>query len=281
MPRSAPLRRRRPRPSRAPLPRRAVPTREWPAAPGALAAAGPFFALLEHLPDVYFFVKNIRSEFVHANAGFVEMLGAHRLDELVGRTDFDFSPRELASNFVRDDRRVMETGRPLANKVELVPNWDGSIRWHVTSKVPLFDGRGAVCGLAGFTRDLHKAGQSLRGYRTFAPVVEHIDAHHAEPLTVAGLAGIANLSVSQFERQMRRLFHVTPIQYLTRVRINHACRRLATTNAKLADVAAACGFYDHSHFTRHFARALGMTPGAYRRLHGGLEAGRRDARGQG
>lgn len=221
--------------------------------------------LIEGLPDIAFFVKNRESRFVYANARFVRIMGAARLEDLMGRTDFDFSPRDLAEAFVRDDRAVMRTGRPIVNKVELVPNEDGVVRWHVTSKVPIRDARGVIRGLAGYTRDLQRAGATIRRYRELSPVTDYIERHLGEPIRARDLAAVANLSVSQFERRFRRTFHMTPRQYVTRARISAACRMLSKSEAKLTEIALACGFYDHSHFSRYFVRAVGISPGAFRR----------------
>lgn len=223
--------------------------------------------LFAYLPDVSFFVKNRKSEFVYANPSFVAMLGARRLEELLGKTDFDFSPRELAQHFVQDDRQVMRRGKPMASRVELVPNADRSIGWHVTTKVPIRDATGAVIGLAGFTRDLSRATVTAGRYQEMAVVMEHMDQHFREAISVPQLAALVHLSVSQFERRFRSLFQVTPLQYLIRLRLNKACQMLATGATKITEVALQCGFYDHSHFIRQFTAAFGLSPSAYRKQH--------------
>jgi AraC-like DNA-binding protein len=223
--------------------------------------------LFEFLPDVCFFVKNMKSEFVYANPAFVAMLGARRLAGILGKTDYDFSPRELANHFVRDDRQVMRSGKPMASRVELVPNADRSISWHVTTKVPIRDGRGEVIGLAGFTRDMTRATVTAGRYREMAVVMEYLDRHFPEPVTVRQLASLAHLSLSQFERRFKALFQVTPMQYLIRLRLNKACHMLVTTSAKITVIAVQCGFYDHSHFVRQFTATFGIVPSTYRRQH--------------
>lgn len=223
--------------------------------------------LFEYLPDVSFFVKNTRSEFVYANAAFVEMLGAHRLDEILGKTDYAFSPKDLANRFVRDDRQVMRSGKPISNRVELVPNADRSISWHMTSKVPVRDGRGRVVGVAGITRDMTRATVTVGRYREMSVVMEFLESHFPEPITVRQLADLAHLSASQFERRFKALFQVTPMRYLIRLRLNKACQMLATSSIKVTEVAVQCGFYDHSHFARQFAAAFGLSPSGYRNQH--------------
>lgn len=225
--------------------------------------------LFHFLPDVCFFVKNLKSEFVHANPAFVEMLGAQRLEDLLGKTDFDFSPRELANHFVRDDRQVMRSGRPMASRVELVPNADRSISWHVTTKVPVRNERGTVIGLAGFTRDLTRATVTAGRYREMSVVMEYLEKHFPEPVSSPQLAALSHLSVSQFERRFKALFQVTPMQYLIRLRLNKACQMLTASLVKITEIAMQCGFYDHSHFSRQFTATFGITPSAYRRQHTG------------
>ena len=227
----------------------------------------PLAELFDFLPDVYFFVKNRQGQFIHANIDFVEMLGMHALAEIVGKTDYDFSPRELADPFVRDDRNVMSTGKAIANRMELVPNADGSISWHLTSKVPIRDARGTIIGLAGITRDLSKARISLNRYGAMSAVMGHIEKRYHEAITVEELAELVHLSVSQFERRFKALFHLTPMQYVMRFRISQACQILVRGNTKITEVAAQSGFYDHSHFIRQFSKAVGISPSEYRRRH--------------
>ena len=223
--------------------------------------------LFDFLPDVSFFVKNLKSEFVHANPAFVEMLGARRLEEILGKTDYDFSPKQLANRFVRDDRHVMRSGNPISSRVELVPNADRSISWHMTSKVPVHDSGGKVIGLAGITRDMTRATVTAGRYRDMSVVMEHLEHHFPEPITAPQLAELANLSTSQFERRFKALFQTTPMRYLIRLRLNKACHILATSSTKITEVAVQCGFYDHSHFVRQFTATFGLSPSAYRKQH--------------
>lgn len=223
--------------------------------------------LFEFIPDVSFFVKNAKGEFVHANPAFVEMLGARQLADILGKTDYDFSPRELANRFVRDDRQVIRSGKPMASRVEQVPNADRSIGWHVTTKVPILNNAGEAIGVAGFTRDLTRAAVTAGRYRDMAVVMDYIEQHYSEPVHARKLAELAHLSLSQFERRFKTLFQVTPIQYLIRVRLNKACRILISSSAKVTEIAIQCGFYDHSHFIRKFTATLGISPTNYRQQH--------------
>lgn len=237
-----------------------------------IEAIYPLARLYEYLPDVYFFAKNLADEFVSCNDPFVRMVGAKAAADVLGKNDFDFAPADLATRFVRDDQEVMTTGRPIERRIELVPNADGSITWHETSKIAITNRSGRVIGLAGITRDLHTGEASWRRFEDLAPVVEFIARRYADSCRVPELAKLAHLSVSQFVRRFKAVFRTTPARYVHKIRLQHACRMLATTPRKIVDIAVSCGFHDHSHFTRNFIRAFEVSPGAYRKRHRGPTA---------
>jgi PAS domain S-box-containing protein len=237
---------------------------------GPTSAKSPIHSalkLFDFLPDVSFFVKNRDSQFIYANSAFIKMLGARSLKEILGKTDHDFAPKELADRFVRDDRQVIRSGKAMTSRVELVPNFDNSISWHITTKIPVLDDAGEIVGMAGMTRDLNRTNVTASRYKSMAEVMKHMESHYPDPVPVQELATIAHLSLSQFERRFKALFQVTPGQYLIRLRLNKAGQLLTSSTAKITDIASQCGFYDHSHFIRQFTRAYGLSPSAYRQQH--------------
>ncbi len=109
------------------------------------------------------------------------------------------------------------------------------------------------------------------GQVRMARVRDYLDAHYAEDLSVADLARAAGLSRVHVSRAFARQFGVPPHAYLNTLRLRHA-RQALLAGQSLADVAAACGFADQSHFTRRFKGSLGVTPGVWLRQMG-LRAG--------
>lgn len=79
---------------------------------------------------------------------------------------------------------------------------------------------------------------------------------------VAAEVGIHPVHLS---RAFRQHYECTPGDYVRRLRIEFACRQLATSDAPLAQVALSAGFADQSHFTKTFRRRMRMTPGEFRR----------------
>lgn len=86
-----------------------------------------------------------------------------------------------------------------------------------------------------------------------------IDAHFTEPLTLVQMAAPAALSVSRFVTVFRLRFGSSPYRYLCGLRIARA-KALLLAGLPSVVVAAEVGFFDQSHFGRHFKRWCGMTP---------------------
>jgi AraC family transcriptional regulator len=73
------------------------------------------------------------------------------------------------------------------------------------------------------------------------------------------------LSVAHFSHAFRRTLGVAPHKWLIEQRIVLSKEKLRDDRLSLTDVAAECGFCDQSHFTQHFTRIVGVSPGAWRR----------------
>jgi PAS domain S-box-containing protein len=110
--------------------------------------------LIDNVPDCHIFVKDAESRFVTTNAAHLKTLGAERLDEVIGKTDFAFFPRELAERYYADERKVISSGQPLVDREEPVLDRTGKRKWLLTTKVPLRDGAGGITGLIGMSRNI-------------------------------------------------------------------------------------------------------------------------------
>jgi AraC-like DNA-binding protein len=233
---------------------------------GGLALA----PLFEYLPEVYLYVKDRHSRFMKVNEALWRLRGYEAEADMIGLCDLDIHPAHLAEQYIAEDRRVMRQGCPLPNQIWLVPGKGEELKWFISSKIPLFDAHGRVIGLAGVMRDLEKAESLIRPYREMDEAITYVLRHYAEPIEISQLAERAHLSVSQFDRRFKRLYQMTPMQYVLRVRVNAACQALTTSDRGVAEIALACGFYDQSYFTKQFRKQLGQTPTQYRaRYQGG------------
>ena len=93
-----------------------------------------------------------------------------------------------------------------------------------------------------------------------------LDDHLTSPVSLSWAAATLDRSVPHLVRSFNRQFGLSPHAYVIGRRIDVA-RRLMLGGAAPADVAAAVGFYDQAHFTRHFKRHTAVTPAGYARSH--------------
>ena len=86
-----------------------------------------------------------------------------------------------------------------------------------------------------------------------------IHSRHVEGVSLGELGHAVGLTPFQLIALFRRTTGLTPHTYLTRVRLNAACRML-TRGSSIAEAAVGSGFYDQSALTRHFKSCYGITP---------------------
>lgn len=96
-------------------------------------------------------------------------------------------------------------------------------------------------------------------------IVDYIETHLADKITVKALAGLGNVSDSQLFRAFKISIGVTPFQYIARRRVELACTMIRTTAEPLSQVAVACGLCDQAHLCKVFRRTIGMSPSTWRR----------------
>ena len=110
--------------------------------------------LLDQLPD-YIYAKDTSHRFLVANEALAKRMGAAGAEELLGRTDFDYYPPELADKYAQDEREIMQSGRPVINREEsTIDAVTKQAIIHLTSEVPFHDENGRVIGLVGIGHDI-------------------------------------------------------------------------------------------------------------------------------
>ena len=109
--------------------------------------------LIDAMPD-YIFVKDAQSRLVTSNSAHLKAIGAGSLEEVVGKTDLELFPAELADRYYKDERRIIESGEPLVDREERVIEHSGAEKYVLTTKIPLRDEQGHITGLVGISRDI-------------------------------------------------------------------------------------------------------------------------------
>ena len=232
-------------------------------APGPVEAA-----LLERLfdqsTDVAFFIKDASGCYVTVNQSLVERHGLRHKSQVLGKRPSDICPGDYGRIPAAQDSAVLRTGRPLLDHLEL--HWYKPYKpgWCLTTKLPMRDDAGKVVGLIGISRDVRAPIETRDIPAGFAMALEEFENKVDAPVTPSALAKRAKLSPHRFARLMKRFFGLTPSQFIAKTRIAAASRLLGETDKSIADIALACGFYDHSAFTRMFRAMTGVTPTQFR-----------------
>lgn len=265
-----------------------------PALTAALPAA--MLALMNELTTTMFCVKDHQGRYVAVNPAFVRRTTRRSARDVLGRRAGELFVPELARRYEEQDAKVMATGRPLHNELELILAPGGAPRWHLTAKEPLRapwpephprdEGaapqhgdaarhRGPapssahagppVIGIVSMSQDLGQDAVDDPAMTSLHAVVQYIDEHLAGPIRTAGLARVAGCSPDTLERRVRRVFHRSPKQLVLTARIDAARGLLAERGTPIVTIAQRCGFYDQAAFSRTFARLTGLTPSQYRR----------------
>ncbi len=108
-------------------------------------------AILDNIPDIAW-LKDRESKFIAVNEAFGKACGLSP-ESLVGLTDLDIWPVELAEMYRDDDRKVMECGRRKQVEEPLVDK-EGRKIWIETIKTPIHNAYGEIIGTAGIARDI-------------------------------------------------------------------------------------------------------------------------------
>ncbi|CAG0951150.1 hypothetical protein GPROT1_00096, partial [Gammaproteobacteria bacterium] len=115
--------------------------------------------LIDAIPD-HIYAKDLEGRLILANSAEARLHGVDSPDLLIGKSDFDFYPPELAERYRASELPVLHDGLSLLNHEE--PNVDatGQLHWSTTTKVPLRNQEGRIVGLVGSTRDITERKQT-------------------------------------------------------------------------------------------------------------------------
>lgn len=109
--------------------------------------------VIDNLP-ASIYCKDLEGRKTLVNIAELRMIGAKSEEEVLGKTDFDFYPKEIAEGFFADDQLVIQENKPVINREEYLIDEKGEKRWLLTSKIPMLDDQGNVIGLVGIGRDI-------------------------------------------------------------------------------------------------------------------------------
>ena len=119
-----------------------------------------------------------------------------------------------------------------------------------------------LLGQSGQRKGIRLKGGLAPGLRR--RLIDYIEAHLDNPLTLGELARLANLSEYHFAHMFSLSFAMPPHRYVLLRRLTRARELLTRTRLPLSEIALSCGFSSASHFSNRFRTSMGATPGDYR-----------------
>ncbi len=227
-----------------------------------LATMASLEPVFDALLDAVVFLKDAQARYLFVNRSFVERCMVRRKEEVYGRLAQDVFPPRFGPAYTAQDRAVLASGEAITDQLELHFYAGRRAGWCLTHKYCIVDAGRAVA-LVGISRDLKAPEPDHPAYERVAAVAAHIQQHYAQSLQLRALAAMAQMSVAQLERHFRAIFNLSPRQLLLKARLD-AARRLLPGPSTLTEIAAHCGYTDHSAFSRQFKARVGISPRSYR-----------------
>ncbi|MFT3870410.1 MAG: PAS domain-containing sensor histidine kinase [Nibricoccus sp.] len=139
-------------------------------------------AFLDNIPDQIYF-KDLQSRFITLSKAKA-LRDGKKVEDYIGKTDFDFFADAHARNAFADEQAIMQTGQPILEKLEKEVWPDGRVTWVVTSKLPWRDQQGKIIGTFGMSRDVTKSVETQKA-------LEDSNRQLMEATRQAGMAEVA------------------------------------------------------------------------------------------
>lgn len=119
-----------------------------------LTAERDILQLLIDLIPSAIYIKNSSSEFVRANKAMAKMLGVKLVDQLIGKTVFDFYSKPEAEKISNEEINIIKTGNPIFNKIEQFDFETEAVKWVTTTKIPYKNSSSQIEGIVGISTDI-------------------------------------------------------------------------------------------------------------------------------
>lgn len=223
-------------------------------------------AMMSEIPDVVFAVKDRELRYIAGNQAMLAMCGVSAREAFIGKQARDFFSGEAQQRYESIDQHVIRTGRAVKETLDLTHRLRGPPMWVVLSRWPAIPPGGRTpFGIVIMGRVLNDTNRKHPIYHRVAAAAEYIEKHFGADLDIATLARLAGVSIVRLERDFVEVFGLTPLRYLTKIRLEAAIQMMAS-GQQIADAAIACGYSDQSAFARRFKAATGMAPREYRRI---------------
>jgi PAS domain S-box-containing protein len=133
------------------------------------------YTLIDNMPD-FIYIKDTDSNFIVANQKIMDVHGLKSRDQLIGKSDHDFYPKELADKYRWHEQTIIRTGKPLINHEERSLDEEGNEIYLSTTKIPLHGADEKIIGIVGIGRDITDKRKSEEKLLDHADELQHINA---------------------------------------------------------------------------------------------------------
>jgi len=110
-------------------------------------------ALMNNLPD-YIYFKDKNSKFIRISKSMLKLFPVKTLEEMIGKSDFDFQPKKTAQIYFDEEMEIINSGSGYVNNITFEEMENGIKQWVSSTKMPLYDETGKCIGTFGITKDI-------------------------------------------------------------------------------------------------------------------------------
>lgn len=110
-------------------------------------------AVIENIPDPLY-VKDTEGRKILLNKAEAQLLGKNDVSEIIGKTDTDFYPPEIAQKTIDEDKMIIETGQSVIHRDGLLTTLNGNEIWIQGTKIPHYDESGKISGIIGISHNI-------------------------------------------------------------------------------------------------------------------------------
>lgn len=129
--------------------------------------------LIDTVPD-YIYIKDKEHKFVLSNIAHAHARGCSSSHEIIGKSDMDYFPSDLAAQFRTEEEQIFQTGIPLIDYEQPSKGFGSGFEWASSTKLPLKNLNGELIGLVGITRDITERKEYERQLRYQASLQENV-----------------------------------------------------------------------------------------------------------
>lgn len=224
--------------------------------------------LFDTLPNVVFFVKDDQARYQLANKTLLKRCKVSKHEDIIGYTTEQMFSNAQGKDYIMQDMRVLRDGKLIVDNLELHSYASGQLGWCITNKLPIYNNKQQIIAMVGISVDIDEDNERiLRKHCRLAEVAQFIRDHLDQKISMAQLAKLANLSVSQLERTFKTVLNMSPLQFVQKLRLEYAIKLLAVPEMSVTKISLNCGYSDHSAFSRQFKQFTGMPPSKFRKTY--------------